>query len=49
MDAEFRGPVLLSPNTYKGQLARDNRGAVLAEHSPCPICDVPLNAVLENG
>jgi hypothetical protein len=36
-------------STYKGQLARDNRGALLAEHSPCPICDVPLNAVLENG
>ncbi len=36
-------------STYKGQLARDNRGVLLAEHSPCPICDVPLNAVLENG
>ena len=35
--------------TYKGQLARDNRGAVLAEHSPCPICEVPLNAVLDRG
>ena len=35
--------------TYKGQLARDNRGVVLAEHSPCPICEVPLNAVLEGG
>lgn len=39
--------VLLS--TYKGQLSRDNRGVVLAENAPCPICDVPLNAVLENG
>jgi len=36
-------------STYKGQLARDNRGVVLAEHSPCPICDVPLNSVLETG
>lgn len=36
-------------STYKGQLARDNRGVVLAEHSPCPICDVPLNSVLESG
>lgn len=35
--------------TYKGQLARDNRGVVLAEHSPCPICEVPLNAVLDTG
>jgi len=35
--------------TYNGQLARDKRGTVLAEHAPCPICDVPLNAVLENG
>ena len=35
--------------TYKGQLARDNRGVVLAEHSPCPICEVPLNAVLDKG
>jgi hypothetical protein len=36
-------------STYKGQLARDSRGVLLAEHSPCPICDVPLNAVLDNG
>lgn len=36
-------------STYKGQLARDNRGVLLAEHSPCPICDVPLNAVFESG
>src|ERR1700722_2973713 len=35
--------------TYKGQLARDNRGVVLAEHSPCPVCEVPLNAVLDRG
>jgi hypothetical protein len=35
--------------TYNGQLARDNRGVVLAEHSPCPICEVPLNAVLDRG
>ncbi len=35
--------------TYKGQLARDNRGVVLAEHSPCPICEVPLNAILDTG
>lgn len=35
--------------TYKGQLARDIRGVVLAEHSPCPICEVPLNAVLDTG
>jgi hypothetical protein len=35
--------------TYEGQLARDKRGVVLAENAPCPICEVPLNAVLENG
>jgi hypothetical protein len=35
--------------TYKGQLARDNRGVVLATNSPCPICEVPLNAVLDGG
>jgi len=35
--------------THRGQLATDNRGVVLAEHSPCPICEVPLNAVLESG
>jgi hypothetical protein len=35
--------------TYTGQLARDNRGVVLAEHSPCPICEVPLNTVLDGG
>ena len=35
--------------TYKGQLARDYRGVVLSEHSPCPICEVPLNAVLDRG
>ena len=35
--------------TYRGQLAQSSRGIALAENEGCPICNVPLNQVLETG
>jgi hypothetical protein len=34
---------------HQAQLARDNRGVILAENAPCPVCDVPLNRILDGG
>ena len=34
---------------HQAQLARDNRGVILAENAPCPVCEVPLNRVLDEG